>query len=99
MHTNSKRKSQRHGVINDRLKIFLATSHDHDKSIKNINLASEESRTAEKYSTLEKYVKDASDDLIQTKPLSIPHTTTMFYMNVTVVYDAQSFVVLIKKPH
>ena len=99
MHTNLLKERQIHGVRNEPLNTNLTTSHDHDKSIKNIILASEESITSEKYSTPEKYVKYASAYLIQTKLLSIPHTTIMLETNVTVVYDSQYFVALRKNNH
>ena len=68
-----------------------STSNNHDKFNENIDIESKESIYSETSSSTNSSIKDATDDLIETQPMSKPHRRNMLDTNVTVDYDAHLF--------
>ena len=57
----------------------------------NIDIESKDSISSNTYSIKNSAVQDATDDIIQTKPVSRPHTTNMLDTNISVDNIYQSF--------
>ena len=98
-HKLGKKNRQQPDVTNEPLNATSSTSQSHDKSIENINVTSKESLSVEAYFSTKTALKYSTYDPIQTKPLSIPHTTNMLDTNVTVDDKSQYLTVPRKHNH
>ena len=79
------------GVANESsIKTWLS-SNCHDKLNENIDKESKDSIFSNKYSIKNSAVQDATDDIIQTKPVSRPHTTNVLDTNISFDNEYQSF--------
>ena len=98
-HTNLEKNRQQPGIINYLSNTNSSTSDSNDNINKNIDAVSKEVLSTERYSSTNSSVQDATDDLIQIQPVSIPHTTNMLDTNVTVDYNSQLFLTPRRRNH
>ena len=96
-HKLGKQNRQLPVVTNGNLNIVLLNSNMHDKSNENIDVASKEPITVDKYFIPSNGVIHTMDDFILIKLLSIPHTTNMSDMDVAVDEKSQYFATTRKK--
>ena len=82
---------QQPGVKNGTLDTTSPTYNRNDNSNKKINVSGKYSITPEAHSIPSNYVIHTTDDLIKTKPVSIPHTNIMLGTYVTVDEKSQYF--------
>ena len=77
-----KQNSHKPGVTNGTLNTTSPNFHIHDKPNENIDVASEELIAANKYYRPSNNAIHTTDNFIQTKSISIPHTKLMLDTNV-----------------
>ena len=87
----SKEKRQRPGVTNKNSNKTSSTSYNNYKFNRNIDIERKQSLSAETYSSTNSAVQYATNDLIETQPVSRQHSTQMLDSIFTVDDDAQLF--------
>ena len=96
-HKVGKQNINGNGVTNDPSNKTLSASNSHDEFNERIYVSSGELLSAENCFCSKSAVKFPASDIINTKPISIPHTNNMTDTNFTVDDDSQSFETLKKK--